>query len=206
MKTLSQALSNIRITVDQSDKSNAISSTLLPGSTTGDGKTSISFTKRLQNQSTNEQKRLSGLLKDTPEHQKRLNKLLLVCFDTMDNYGKEPEQLYNFQEAFQMVLGKYTMLEVADAFREYMETKTVMPKPADIVKIIDPSVEVRKWSAVAFIDIRRRSREGQFITRDERQYCDDYLAAQIECPDAREDRVKTLSQIEKEDKQYWLDG
>ena len=103
------------------------------------------------NPSTKEPEKLSASIADNPDHQRRLTSLLLICFDTLDTFGKEPEQLTNLQSSFLMVLGRFTIENVESAFRIYMEHQAVMPKPADIVKIIEPPVQERKWCATSFI-------------------------------------------------------
>ena len=129
--------------------------------------------------------------------------LLLICFDTLDTFGKEPEQLKNLEGAFQMVLGRFSIEQVEDAFRVYMEAKTTMPKPADIVKIIEPPVEPRKWCGATFIDIRRRQREGQFILDQELSYLKDFQAVKIKAPEQQRDLIENSeSQIAIEDKRY----
>jgi len=81
------------------------------------------------------------VLRDDEEGRKKLSQLLLVCFDTLDNYGKEPEQLVNISSAFQMFLWEYSYDSVERAFMAYMKAETSMPKPADIIKLIaKPSI------------------------------------------------------------------
>ena len=75
-------------------------------------------------------------LSDDGEGRKKLSNLLLICFDTLDNYGKEPEQLVNINQAFQMFLWDYSYESIERAFKVYMKDETSMPKPADIIKII----------------------------------------------------------------------
>lgn len=105
-----------------------------------------------------------------------------------------------------MVLGRFNIEQVEAAFRVYMEHQTVMPKPADIVKIIEPPVPERKWCATTFIDIKRRNRENQFITNAEKQYCNDFINARIKAPEAdREEIESAIRQVEQQNKQYWLE-
>lgn len=77
-------------------------------------------------------------LRDDADGRKKLSALLLVCFDVLKVYGKEPEQLENIEKIFQMILGKYPFAKVEEGFLKYMERKAEMPTPADIVNIIDP--------------------------------------------------------------------
>lgn len=100
----------------------------------------------------------------------------------------------------QMVLGRFDYETVRAAFGKYLQVGATMPTPADIVKIIEPPVEVPQFSATVFIDIKRRTREGQFITKAEKQYCEDFISSKVNNPIV-DDAVK---QVEQQDKQYWL--
>lgn len=123
----------------------------------------------------------------------------------MDTYGKEPEQLANIAEMFKLVLGRFTIEQVEMAFRIYMEKGVIMPKPADIVKIIEPPIEPRKWCGVTFVDIKRRKREGQFINDYEEKYCSEFIRARIQEPDNAGLVDDAIKQVERESKQYWLE-
>ena len=123
----------------------------------------------------------------------------------MDTFGKEPEQLANIAEVFKLVLGRFTIQQVEMAFRIYMEKETTMPKPADIVKIIEPPVEPRKWCKVTFLDIKRKKRENVFTSLAEDQYCEDFIrAATSTTGDERALLEAGLRQESLEHKQYWI--
>lgn len=126
----------------------------------------------------------------------------MICFDTLNVYGKEPEQLANITKLFQLVLGRFHISQVEGAFAQYLATNSTMPTPADIVKIIEPPIKPVKWCATTFIDIKRRSREGQFITDTEKKYCEDFVTAKVDKADI--DDVMTL--VTQENKQYWLES
>jgi hypothetical protein len=96
-------------------------------------------------------------LRDDLEGQKKLSSLLLICFDTLDTFGKEPEQLENINLAFKMFLSGLTIESIEGAFMEYMQGNTVMPKPADIVKIATRPVYV--GTACSLTDGQRRRLE-----------------------------------------------
>lgn len=128
-----------------------------------------------------------------------MSALLLFCFDTLDTFGKEPEQLENVDKLFQFTLQEFTIKEVKEAFQEYVKNNSVMPKPSDIVDIITGAKE-KVWCSATFIDLRRRGREGQYLTPEERQYCDDFVAAKVE------GNSKAIKQEKIESKQYWLEN
>lgn len=54
-------------------------------------------------------------------------------------YGKSPESLSNMLLAFSAVLEDCSTEEITAAFRQWMKTQTVMPTPADILKIARPA-------------------------------------------------------------------
>lgn len=130
-----------------------------------------------------------------------------MCFDTLNVYGKEPEQLGNITKLFQLILGRFQISQVEFAFAKYLETHSVMPTPADIVKIIEPPVEPRKWCGATFIDIKRRWRENQFITDAEMKYCHDFTEARIKAPEQDAEIInQAILQAEQENKKYWLEN
>lgn len=205
MKPLSQVLNDTKPMPEQTQVGTA-HNMQVHGSIHLDGKVSgiskeESQSNQSQSQSTREQKKLS----DCPQDQSRLTSLLLICFDTLDTFGKEPEQLKNVAEMFRLVLGRFTINQIEAAFKIYIEKNTVMPKPADIVKIIEPPAEPRKWCGATFIDIKRRTRENQFITNAEKQYCEDFIAARIKEPDNSGMIEDALKQVEQQNKQYYLE-
>ncbi len=186
--------------------------TLLDGWKRKDGKmTTQSKDSSLDNQannlaSTSEPESHSESIKNNKNSQKQLMSLLLICFDTLDTFGKEPEQLKNLKEAFQMVLGRFTIEKVKAAFRIYMETQSVMPKPSDIVKIIEPPVEPRKWCKITFLEIKRKRRENVFTTNEENQYCEDFVSAQVNASEEQKNLMEdTMRQLAIEDRRYWSD-
>lgn len=105
----------------------------------------------------------------------------------------------------QMILGRFDYETVRNAFGLYLQSSSDMPKPADIVKIIEPSIEPRKWCGATFIDIKRRMRENQFITNAELKYCDDFIQARIKEPDNAGMIDDAMRQVEQQNKQYWLE-
>lgn len=106
-----------------------------------------------------------------------------------------------------MVLGRFSIEEVEAAFRVYMETQTTMPKPADIVKIIEPPVEPKKWCRVTFLEIKRKRRENVFTTLEEDKYCEDFLKAQVNAPEEQKSLIEdTMRQAAVEDQRYWSES
>lgn len=67
----------------------------------------------------------------------KLSGMLLVCFDALRTYGKEPEALENIIALHQMVLADYPIAAIETALRFYMKHNNEMPTPADLVHIIE---------------------------------------------------------------------
>lgn len=102
-------------------------------------------------------------------------------------------------------MGGFKISDVETAFAQYLESNTNMPTPADIVKIIEPPVEPRKWCAITFIDIKRRTRENQFITDAEKKYVQDFISARIKDLDTTSIIDDAMRQVEQQNRQYWLE-
>jgi hypothetical protein len=135
----------------------------------------------------------------------KLSALLLICYDTLDTFGKEPEQLENASKLFAMVLSDFTMQQIESAFKIYLKTNSVMPKPADIVYIIEPPKEKKKWCKVTFLEIKRKKRENVFTTNEENQYCEDFLKVAVSGePDERLELESAVKQEKLEHQQYWI--
>lgn len=135
---------------------------------------------------------------------KKLTRLVTACYEAMNVYGKSPEQLEAIIMLMQMTLRKFSYDDVRKAFEVYLNQSAVMPTPADIVKIIEPSKEKRKWCATTFIDLRRQQREGQFMSKEEKKYMHEFVAAKIEDPDNASAIESAMKQVEAEDKRYYL--
>lgn len=107
----------------------------------------------------------------------------------------------------QMVLGRFNYDTVRKAFEVYMQSHSAMPKPADIVQIIEPQKKERKWCGATFIDIKRRTRENQFITDEEKKYCSDFIQARIAAPEEERGIIDdAIRQVEQHNKQYWIEN
>lgn len=106
-----------------------------------------------------------------------------------------------------MVLSDYAIEDIEMAFKKYLKSNTVMPKPADIVKIIDPLPEPKEWCKVMFLEIKRKKRENVFTTNEENKYCEDFIKASLSTnSDERQDLQDVITQSERGNKNYWLEG
>lgn len=105
-----------------------------------------------------------------------------------------------------MTLGRFDYEIVRAAFSVYLQSGSDMPKPADIIKIIEPPIEAKKWCKVTFLDIKRKKRENEFTTNEEDQYCRDFVDAQVNAPEEQKLLIEgAMSQLAVEDKRYWGD-
>jgi len=76
-------------------------------------------------------------LKDDQPARARLNETLLMTFDALKTYGKEPEQLDSVKKLFHFALADYSWDRIREAFAYYIKHNTEFPAPADIVQIIE---------------------------------------------------------------------
>lgn len=154
-----------------------------------------------EKQNQNLQPKPSVLIQNCQERQRQLKMLLHTCYDILDNYGKDISQLQRMGEIFILLLGKYEIEPVKMAFMKYMQNYTIMPKPADIIKILEPKSEPIKFCATTFIDIKRRQREGQFITQAETTYCQDFINSKVNGEDPALEGE--LRQLKRQENEYW---
>lgn len=147
MKTFAEAsaqvLNNMRDTLTAADTQ---ASTPAHGLTSEDGKTTIPATVPQQQggqaESTNAHalsspKTTLPSLKDDREGKTRLNEVILMAFDALKTYGKEPEQLDSVKKLMHFALADYNIQQVREAFAYYFKHNSEFPAPADIVQIIE---------------------------------------------------------------------
>lgn len=121
-------------------------------------------------------------------------------------YGKTEAELEILVEGFVWILGEYDCQVVFEAMKTYVSRKGDIPVPADIMNIINPAPEPKKWCSTTFFDIKRRAREGQFITREEDKYCSDFVQAKVKSsPDERGEIENAIKRVESENKKYWIE-
>lgn len=68
--------------------------------------------------------------------------LVRQSYDIFDTFGKPPESLENVNLGFYLVLDGFDPDVITRAFHQYLKTKSVMPKPAQILEIINSKTEV----------------------------------------------------------------
>ena len=145
MKTLAE--SSTKVLNDMRDTLTAHAtnqSTPAPGLTSADGKMTTTAQAAAHRQAASTAGRevsLQGMtqlsLKDDPESKTRLNEALLMAFDALKTYGKEPEQLDSVKKLMHFALADYPWKKIQDALAFYFRYNTEFPAPADIVQIIE---------------------------------------------------------------------
>lgn len=65
-------------------------------------------------------------------------KMLVVCYEAMHQYGKQPEAIKATTQVFCSVLSPFPMQKIREAFAEYVERFACLPSPACIRKLIIP--------------------------------------------------------------------
>ncbi len=144
-------------------------------------------------------------ISDSLDDRKKLNILIKNCYNSLNTYGGSNEGLEATIMLMQMTLGRFDYETVRAAFGVYLQTGKDMPKPADIIQIIEPKPEKKEWSTTAFIDIKRRIREGQFVPKEERQFCNDFITNAVkQQPDSRVAMDGAIRLVEEQDKKYWI--
>ena len=96
---------------------------------------------RLQQKPTGSTPQLSGPSQIAPisrdgAGQVTLALILKQCFQALNLYGKEPEQMEAAINIHQMVLAEYTIDQIRAAFGKWLETHDTFPAPANIVNLI----------------------------------------------------------------------
>lgn len=185
MKRLQEALKSMEITLAEA-KHNQPTQPL--GLISEDGKSNITLCQETQKQHL----KVMGTGKETQpiesqqqkekpfqnsvsqeEMQKRwkiqLTELVSQCFNSLNTYGKSPEQLPDIIKMFVLVLQEYNIQTIQRAFAQYLRQSSAMPTPADIVNIIEPPQE--ELSAAVYVTIRKKIIDGNvYVTNAEKEY------------------------------------
>ena len=101
------------------------------------------------------------VLRNDSEGRNKLSKLILISFDVLDTFGKEAEQLENINLAFQMFLEEYSYGEIEKAFKKYMRGNSVIPKPSDIISLIEKRDPVKSYLTPEQEQARKRIMERE---------------------------------------------
>ena len=112
----------------------------------------------------------------------------------LKGYGEKAEDAESRDAGFQWMLGRFTIEQVRSAFRQYIERHTDLPVPANIINIIDPPRE--RLSAAVYIAYQKKACSGGWLLSDERQFCRDYEAQEMDKGRASRELVACQKQIE----------
>lgn len=97
--------------------------------------------------------------------------ILGQCFQALNLYGKEPEQIEAAIALHQMVLSDYSIDQIRPAFIRWLATNSTFPAPADIVSLIKRGGKPPLDRAV-YVSISRKP--GDQRTKADWQYIRDY--------------------------------
>jgi hypothetical protein len=80
-------------------------------------------------------------LKHDREGQKQLTRLLAQCYALLRKFGEKADLAELRDEGFQNLLSEYGIDDIERAFWKYMETADEMPRPKNILAILDPKTQ-----------------------------------------------------------------
>ena len=97
--------------------------------------------------------------------------MLQQCFQALNLYGKEPEQIEAAINIHQMVLAPFPIEQIRAAFAKWLETHDTFPAPANIVSLIKRGGKPPLSEAV-YISISKKP--GDQRTKDDWEYLRNY--------------------------------
>ena len=103
--------------------------------------------------------------------QNQMAEILTQCFQALNLYGKEPEQLASAIPLFQMVLGDYPIGRIKAAFVTWLKTNDTFPAPANIVNLIERGGKPPLSEAV-YVSISKKP--GDQRTKEDWRYLEEY--------------------------------
>ena len=62
--------------------------------------------------------------------------MLVDCFQTLDIFGRKPEQLNSIVKIHLLALQEYTQEQIEKSFLQWIKTQSKFPTPTDIINII----------------------------------------------------------------------
>jgi hypothetical protein len=66
-----------------------------------------------------------------------ITEFMIVCFDSLDTYGKNRQQLKNAIKLFLITLADYPAILIRKAFEKWVRTESKMPTPKDIISLME---------------------------------------------------------------------
>lgn len=118
------------------------------------------------------------LLRDDPEGQDQLTRLLYQTYASQATYGDKAQMMEYRDQMFQLVLGEYTSEQVSAAFLEHIRRSRELPTPHCIAKRIDPSLE--PLSSAMYVRISEKIKDGSsWVSDEEREYMRRFEAQEL---------------------------
>lgn len=117
-------------------------------------------------------------LKDSPQAQDELTRLLSQTFASQKTYGDKAQMMEFRDGMFQLVLANYSFARIREAFIEHVRRNPDLPTPSDIVNHIDPPKPA--LSAVTYAMLRRKiEHEGYYPLSDEKRFMRAFEAQEL---------------------------
>lgn len=124
-------------------------------------------------------------LANDPAGMASLADMLAMCYETLNVYGKKPEQIETAVKLFSIVLAENCIGDVRKAFVAYLRNHRDMPTPSDIIGYIrregrppfDRSIYIalcEKRKHTAWSDGIQPWQKGDGLTDAETRYISDY--------------------------------
>ena len=133
------------------------------------------MTQEMVKQSVKELKKRPEKQSMTIETKEALGTMLEQCYDILNIYGKQPEQLTNINLAFQMVLAPYKEIDIRKAFHIWLKRYDRMPTPSDIVRLIERKGKPPLDKAIYIKLCKMKESGGAFaLNNQELEYMKDY--------------------------------
>lgn len=114
----------------------------------------------------------SATLRTDPEAAKALAALVYDSFQTLRQYGKEPESLESVTRCFRLVLADQTIGDIETAFTFWLRHEREMPTPADILSVIERGGNKPPLERAVYTSLCRK--QPELRTDDEWAYMRDY--------------------------------
>lgn len=76
-------------------------------------------------------------MRQDPQGKARVGEAVVLFYDALKTYGKQPEQMESVTKLFMFALADYPVQKIIDAMSFYVRHYTDFPAPADIVQIIE---------------------------------------------------------------------
>jgi hypothetical protein len=209
MDDLSQALQSLQATLQERGWGNDTSPMPPLGSMNADGKQNTpmvaltSTASQIDQAKSNEPSRPSPTsspsgtqkpIRDCKDSKNQLTTLLAQAHLLLKGYGEKAEDAASRDAGFQWLLGRFTIDQVRAAFRTYIERNADLPVPANIINLIEPPPQ--KLSSAVYVAYQKKACSGGWLLSDERQFCRDYEAQEMEAGRASRELLECHREIE----------